>query len=122
MTVRQKHLVSFSFFLDSTSSLARAQGGTKEVCVRGGLDTILLNKERFIHSHNALSKLHLLQMRCFVQDTHFTNDHTYFASDWILITPGCEIHVVVSFGLRPTDQALVLQLFILAINLEDRLL
>lgn len=56
----------------------------------GGLDTVLLNKllkERFVHFHNALPKLHLLQMRCFAQDTYFTND-------WILITLGCEIHVV----------------------------
>jgi len=34
--VRWNHLVLFSL-LDSTSSLARAQGGTKEVCVPGGL-------------------------------------------------------------------------------------
>ena len=40
-----------------------------------------LNKERLKHFHNALSKLHLLLMRCFVQDTYFTNDHTYFAND-----------------------------------------
>ena len=74
MTVRWKHLVSFSFFLDSTSSLARAQGGTKEVCVLAGLDTMLLNKERLIHSHNSLFKVKLLLMRRFVQDTHFAND------------------------------------------------
>lgn len=63
----------------------------------GGLDTILLNKllkERFVHFHNALPKLHLLQMRCFAQVTYFTNDRTYFTNDWILIMLGCEIHVV----------------------------
>lgn len=38
---------------------------------------MLLNRERLIHSHNTLSKLLLLLMRCFVQDT-------YFADDWML--------------------------------------
>ena len=75
-----------NIWFHSPSSLARVQGGTKEVCVRGGLDTILLNKERFIHSHNASSKLHLLLMRRFVQDAYFVNDHTYFANDQILMT------------------------------------
>jgi len=71
--------------LDFTSSLARAQGGTKEVCVLAGLDTMLLNKERLIRSHNALSKLHLLLIRCFVEDMYFANDHTYFANGRILV-------------------------------------
>jgi len=44
---------------------------------------MLQNKERFIHSHNASSKLHLLLMRRFVQDAYFVNDHTYFANDQI---------------------------------------
>jgi len=51
-----------------------------------GLDTVLLNKEKLIHSHNALSRLHLLLMRCFVQGTYLANDHTYFANDQILMT------------------------------------
>jgi len=67
--------------LDSTSNLARAQGGTKEVCALVALDTTFLNKERLIH--NVLSKLYLLLMRCFVQDTYFVNDHTYFTNDQI---------------------------------------
>lgn len=75
----------FIFPLDSTSSLARAQGETKEICVLVGLDTMLLNKERLIHSHSGLSKIHLLLMRCFVQDTHFANYHTYFSNDHILM-------------------------------------
>jgi len=78
--VRWNHLVLFSL-LDSTSSLARAQGGTKEVCALVALDTTFLNKERLIH--NVLSKLYLLLMRCFVQDTYFVNDHTYFTNDQI---------------------------------------
>ena len=46
---------------------------------------MLLNKERLIHSHNALSKLHLLLMRYFVQDVCFARDHMYFANDLILV-------------------------------------
>lgn len=46
---------------------------------------MLLNKERLIHTHNTLSKIHFLLMRCFVQDTYFTNDHTYFANDQIMM-------------------------------------
>ena len=75
----------FIFPLDSTSSLARAQGETKEICVLVGLDTMLLNKERLIRSHNALSKLHLLLIRCFVEDMYFANDHTFFTNDSILM-------------------------------------
>lgn len=72
--------------LDSTSNLARPQGGTKEVRVPVDLDAMLLNKERLIYPHNALSKLCLLLIRRFVQDTYFASDHTYFANDWILMT------------------------------------
>ena len=35
---------------------------------------MLLNKESLIPFSNALSKLQLLLMRRFVQDTHFAND------------------------------------------------
>lgn len=69
---------AFILPLDSTSSLAKARGGTKGVCVLIGLDTVLLNRERLIHSHNTLSKLLLLLMRCFGQDA-------YFADEWILM-------------------------------------
>lgn len=72
-------------FLISTSSLTRTQGWTKGVCVLIGLDTMLLNKERLIHSHNSLSKLHFLLMRHFIQDRYFVNYYTYFANDRILM-------------------------------------
>ena len=55
------------------------------MCVLGSLDTMLLNKKMSMHSYNTLSKLHLLLIRCFVQDTYFANDGTYFANDQILI-------------------------------------
>jgi len=45
---------------------------------------VLLNKEMLIHSHNSVSELHLLLMRCFVQAMYFTNDHTYFTNGQIL--------------------------------------
>jgi len=45
---------SFSL-VDSASSLARAQGGAKEFSVLVGSDTLLLNKESIIHSHNDVS-------------------------------------------------------------------
>ena len=76
VTIRQKHLISLCL-LDSTSILARTQGGTKEVCVLVGLDTMLLNKEKLIYFHDTLSKLHLLLMRHFVQDAYFANNCTY---------------------------------------------
>lgn len=46
---------------------------------------MLVSKKTLMHSHNALSKPYLLLMRCFVQDMYFTNDHKYFANDWILL-------------------------------------
>lgn len=58
----------------SFSSLERSQGGAKEVCALVGLDAMLPSKKRLKHSHNTFSKLHLLIMRCFVQDTYFAND------------------------------------------------
>jgi len=67
--------------LDSTSSLARARGGIKDVCVAVGLDPMLLNKDRLTHSHNTFSKLHLLLMRHFVQDTYFANDSILMISN-----------------------------------------
>lgn len=39
---------------------------------------MLLHRERLIHSHDTLSKLLVLLMRCFVQGT-------YFATDWMLM-------------------------------------
>ena len=37
---------------------------------------MLLNKKRLIDSYNALPKLLLLLMRCFVQDTYFVMSST----------------------------------------------
>jgi len=42
---------------------------------------MLLNKDRLTHSHNTFSKLHLLLMRHFVQDTYFANDSILMISN-----------------------------------------
>lgn len=82
----------FGFLIKPGQGSRRNQG----VCVLVGLDT-----------HKALSKL----TRCLVQDTYWTNDHTCFANDGTLMVLrlGCEIHLEVSFVLRPVVQALGFQ-------------
>lgn len=92
----------FILLLDSTSGLARAQKGTRGVCVLVGLDAMLLNKERLILSENVLSKLRILLM---------TRHQCY-------VMLGCEVHQEVSVGLGEVVEALVLQCA--KWNLEER--